>query len=212
VGHVRLSMAMSLDGFVAGPDQSEQDPLGKGGMQLHEWAFELAAFRDAHGAEGGATNASSPVIEETTQNVGAYIMGRNMFGGRGPWGEPPWDGWWGPNPPYHTSVFVLTHHAREPRVMEGGTTFVFVTDGIESAFAQAREAAGDKDIVLAGGADIVRQSLRAGLVDEVQVNLVPVLLGSGERLLDDLGTDIRLEIARVIDAPGVTHLKYRVVS
>ncbi len=210
MGRVRLSMAVSLDGFIAGPDQSEQDPLGKGGTQLHEWAFALAAFREAHGMEGGEVNASGQVVEEATQNVGAHIMGRNMFGGRGAWGEPPWDGWWGPNPPYHTPVFVLTHHAREPLVMEGGTTFVFVTDGIESALAQAREAAGERDVVLAGGADIVRQYLRAGAVDEVQVNLVPVLLGSGERLIDGLGTDIRLEVARVIDAPGVTHLKYRV--
>jgi dihydrofolate reductase len=212
VGRVRLSMAMSLDGFSAGPDQSEQDPLGKGGMQLHEWAFALAAFREVHGMEAGEVNASTQVVEEATQNVGAYIMGRNMFGGRGAWGDPPWDGWWGPNPPYHTPVFVLTHHAREPLVMEGGTTFIFVTDGIESALAQGREAAGERDVVLAGGADIVRQYLRAGAVDEMQINLVPVLLGSGERLIDDLGIDIRLELARVIDAPGVTHLKYRVTS
>jgi dihydrofolate reductase len=162
--------------------------------------------------EAGEVNASTQVVEEATQNVGAYIMGRNMFGGRGAWGDPPWDGWWGPNPPYHTPVFVLTHHAREPLVMEGGTTFIFVTDGIESALAQGREAAGERDVVLAGGADIVRQYLRAGAVDEMQINLVPVLLGSGERLIDDLGIDIRLELARVIDAPGVTHLKYRVTS
>ncbi len=212
MGQVRSSLAMSLDGFIAGPDQSEQDPLGKGGMELHTWVFDLAVFREAHGMEGGETNASSPVIAEATQHVGAYVMGRNMFGGRGPWGDPAWDGWWGPNPPYHTPVFVLTHHAREPLVMEGGTTFHFITDGIDAALAQARAAAGDRDVVLAGGADIVRQYLRAGEVDELQVNLVPVLLGRGERLLDDLGTDIRLELARVIDAPGVTHLKYRVVS
>jgi dihydrofolate reductase len=213
MGRVRLSLAMSLDGYIAGPDQSEQDPLGRGGMQLHAWAFELAAFRDAHAMEGGEVNASSKVVEEVVQDVGAYIMGRHMFGGgRGAWPDPPWNGWWGPNPPYHTPVFVVTHHPREPLVMEGGTTFHFVTDGIESAFAQAREAAGNRDIVLAGGADIIRQYLRAGLVDELQVNLVPVLLGSGERLLDDLGSDIKLEVVRVIGAPGVTHLKYRVVS
>ena len=213
MGQVRLSLAMSLDGYIAGPGQSEEDPLGNGGMQLHEWAFELAAFRDAHSMEDGVVNESTPVVEEVVQNVGAYIMGRNMFGGgRGTWPDPPWNGWWGPNPPYHTPVFVLTHHPREPLVLEGGTTFHFVTDGIETAMAQAREVAGDRDIMLAGGADLVRQYLRAGMVDELQVNLVPVLLGDGERLFDGLGTDRRLEIVRVIDAPSVTHLKYRVVS
>jgi dihydrofolate reductase len=213
MGQVRLNIAMSLDGFTAGPDQSEQDPLGKGGMKLHEWAVELAAFQEAHGGEGGAVNASTQVIEETTANVGAYIMGRNMFGGgRGDWDEPAWEGWWGDDPPFHTPVFVLTHHPREPLVKEGGTTFHFVTDGLESALAQARAAAGDKDIVLAGGADIIQQYLRAGVVDEVQINLVPVLLGGGRRLLDNLdGADIALERVRVIEAPGVTHLKFRVV-
>jgi dihydrofolate reductase len=182
-------------------------------MQLHEWAIELAAFQEAHAGEGGAVNASTQVIEETTANVGAYIMGRNMFGGgRGDWDKPAWEGWWGDNPPFHTPVFVLTHHPREPLVKEGGTTFHFVTDGPESALAQARAAAGDKDIVLSGGADIIQQYLRAGVVDELQINLVPVLLGDGQRLLDNLaGADIALERVRVIEAPGVTHLKFRVV-
>jgi dihydrofolate reductase len=202
MGQVRCSIAMSLDGFSAGPGQSEQDPLGKGGMQLHQWAFDVW---------GGAENASAAVLEETTANVGAYILGRNMFGGRGDWGDAPWRGWWGENPPYHTPVFIVTHHAREPLPMEGGTTFHFVTDGIEAALARAREAAGDKDVVLGGGAQLVQQYLRAGLLDELQVNLVPVLLGSGSRLLDDLdGANITLERLRVVEAPGVTHLKFRV--
>ena len=211
MGRLRVNIAMSLDGFTAGPDQSEEDPLGKGGMRLHEWAFALAAFRDEHEQEGGDVNASTPVIEEATANVGAYIMGRNMFGGRGLWGDPAWNGWWGDNPPYHTPVFVLTHHAREPRAMEGGTTFHFVTDGIESAYERACEAAGEKDIVIGGGAQTVQQSLAAGLLDELQINLVPILLGDGTRLLDGLATDTVLECTRVVEAPGVTHLRYRVV-
>jgi dihydrofolate reductase len=203
MGQVKFSIATSLDGFMAGPDQSESDPLGKGGKQLHQWAFDVW---------GGEKNASAAVLEETTTNVGAYILGRNMFGGRGDWGETPWEGWWGDNPPYHTPVFVVTHHAREPLPMEGGTTFHFVTDGIESALAQAREAAGERDVVLGGGAELIQQYLRAGLVDELQVSLVPVLLGSGSRLFDNLGgADIAFERVRVVEAPGVTHLKFRIV-
>src|SRR6266542_1200083 len=145
---LRVNMAMSLDGFVAGPDQSEENPLGIGGMQLHEWAFELAAWRKQHGLEGGEANASSPVMEEWFANVGAYLMGRNMFGGGpGPW-KDDWKGWWGDNPPFHVPVFVITHHARETLQLEGGTTFVFVTDGIESALRQAEAAANGRDVVV----------------------------------------------------------------
>jgi dihydrofolate reductase len=210
---VRFSLAMSLDGYVAGPEQSLENPLGVGGMRLHEWVFPLAAFRREHGLEGGEVNASTPVVEENVANVGAYVMGRNMFGGgTGPWPEEPWNGWWGDDPPYHTPVFVLTHHARQPLVMEGGTTFEFVTDGVESALAQARAAAGGKDVVIAGGASAVQQALRAGLVDEVNVSLVPLLLGGGERLFDNLGSARpELEQIRAVEAPGVTHLKYRVL-
>ncbi len=211
---VRFSLAVSLDGYVAGPEQSLENPLGVGGMRLHDWAFPLAAFRREHGLEGGEVNASTPIVEETVANVGAYVMGRNMFGGgTGPWPEEPWNGWWGDDPPYHTPVFVLTHHAREPLVMQGGTTFEFVTDGVEAALGQARAAAGGKDVVIAGGASVVRQALGAGLVDEVNVSLVPLLLGGGERLFDNLG-DARpeLEQIRAVDAPGVTHLKYRVLG
>jgi dihydrofolate reductase len=203
---------MSLDGFVAGPNQSEENPLGEGGEQLHEWALELEAWRKPHGQEGGVVNASTQVVEEAFENVGASLMGRNMFGGDGPWGDDPWDGWWGDEPPFHMPVFVITHHEREPLQKEG-TTFTFVTDGIESAFEQAREAAGGKDISLGGGADVAQQYLKAGLIDEMQIHLVPVVLGGGSRLFDNLdGAEIRLEQTRAIEAPGVTHLTYRVVK
>ena len=153
MGKLKVSISMSLDGYVAGPDQSEQDPLGIGGEQLHEWVVPLRAFREGHGEEGGEVNASTPIVEGILGNVGATIMGRNMFGGGpGPWGDDPWKGWWGDNPPFHSSVFVLTHHAREPLELQGGTTFYFVTDGIESALEQARAAAGDKDVSVGGGA------------------------------------------------------------
>ncbi len=207
----RFQISISLDGFVAGPNPSVENPLGEGGEQLHEWVIKLEAWRRSHGREGGETNASSAVLEEAIDSVGATVMGRNMFGGGpGPWGEEPWNGWWGDDPPFHTPVFVLTHHAREPLEMEGGTTFTFVTDGIESALAQAREAAGGKDVSLGGGADVAQQYLAAGLLDEVQLNVVPVLLGSGTRLFENLSGDVALEQTEVIEAPGVTHLKYRV--
>jgi dihydrofolate reductase len=211
MGQVRINMAMSLDGFVAGPDQSLKDPLGVGGMQLHQWALRLAAWRKGHGLEGGEVNASSRVVEEHLGGVGAVVMGRNMFGGQpGPWREPAWNGWWGEDPPFHTPVFVLTHHPRPPLPMRGGTTFHFVTGGPASALRQAREAAGGQDVLVSGGASAARQLLAARLVDEVNLSVVPVLLGAGERLLDGLG-GLGLEQVRVIEAPGVTHLRYRVV-
>jgi dihydrofolate reductase len=209
---LRCQISISLDGFTAGPNQSEQNPLGEGGMGLHEWVFKLDAWRRSHGKEGGETNPSSAVVEEALDNVGATVMGRNMFGGGpGPWGEQPWNGWWGDEPPFHTPVFVLTHHEREPLEMRGGTTFTFVGDGIESALDQAMQAAGGKDVSLGGGADAVRQYLAAGLLDELQLNVVPVLLGGGTRLFDNLdGAELELEPVRAIEAPGVTHVKYRV--
>ena len=211
---VRFSVAISVDGYLAGPDQSLDQPLGAGGPALHAWVFPLAAFRARHGETGGEVNASTRVVEESFANVGAYVMGRNMFGGgRGPWPtDPPWTGWWGDDPPYHAPVFVLTHHPREPLVMQGGTTFHFVTDGAERALARARAAAGDQDVVLAGGAHTIQQYLAAGQVDEVAVSIAPVVLGGGERLFDHLGAGaVRLEQVRAIDAPGVIHIKYRVV-
>src|SRR5262245_16306082 len=167
---------MSLDGFVAGPDQSVANPIGVGGMKLHEWVFPLKVWRAMRGQEGGEVNESSRVVEEGLANIGATIMGRNMFGGHpGPWdAKNPWNGWWGDDPPFHHSVFVLTHHARKPLILHGGNVFTFVTEGIESALEQAREAARGKDVSLAGGARACRQYLRAGLVDEMEINLVPV--------------------------------------
>jgi dihydrofolate reductase len=200
---------MSLDGYVAGPNQSVENPLGEGGRGLHQWAFALEAWRRPHGLEGGEVNASTAIMEASLENVGATIMGRGMFGGSGSWEEHPWDGWWGENPPYHTPVFVLTHHARQPLRMEGGTSFFFVTDGIDSALRQAREAAGGRDVVIAGGARAAQQYLRAGLVDEIRLHLVPLLLGSGERLFEDLGHAPGLRLTGAIEAPGVTHLSYR---
>jgi len=211
VPKLRFQISISLDGFVAGPNQSEEHPLGEGGTQLHEWVIALEAWRRPHGREGGEINASTPVMEEAFAGVGATIMGRNMFGGGpGPWGEDPWDGWWGDEPPFHTPVFVLTHHQREPLEKEGGTTFTFVTDGIESALDQAKAAADGKDVSLGGGADVAQQYLAAGLIDELQLNVVPVLLGEGARLFDNgAGAGLGLEQVQVIEAPGVTHLRYR---
>jgi dihydrofolate reductase len=211
VSKLRLKISMSLDGFVAGPSQSVDNPLGIGGMRLHEWAFALAIFRDEHGMSGGEVNESTQVIEESLANIGATVMGRNMFGGHpGGWDpKKPWDGWWGTNPPYHHPVFVLTHHERKPLELEGGTTFTFVTDGIESALDQARIAAGGKDVSLAGGAKAAQQYLAAGLVDEMVISLVPTLLGSGERLFESIGDDLHgLRLVGTIAAPQVTHLKF----
>jgi len=208
---LRFTISMSLDGFVAGPNQSIKDPLGVGGEGLHEWVVALASWRGRHGLEGGEVNESSAVVEESTANIGATIMGRNMFGGHpGPWKPTaPWTGWWGKNPPFHHPVFVLTHYPREPLVTEGGTTFTFVNDGIESALDQARRAAGSKDITLAGGAKAAQQYLAAGLVDEMELHQVPMLLGGGERLFDGIGADLhRLELVRTVATPRVTHLKF----
>jgi dihydrofolate reductase len=202
---------MSLDGFVAGPAQSVEHPLGVGGTRLHEWAIPLAAWRAPHGLEGGEESASNQVLIEETANLGATIMGRNMFGGHpGGWNAAaPWNGWWGDDPPFHHPVFVLTHHARAPLELGGGTTFFFVTDGIEAALAQARSAAGGKDVALSGGAAAARQYLVAGLVDEMEIHLVPTLLGGGERLFDGAGDDLRgLELVRTVAEPNVTHLKF----
>jgi dihydrofolate reductase len=215
MARLRLGIAISQDGSTAGPQQSEENPLGIGGTQLHEWAFELAAWRAPHGMEGGEVNPSSEIVEESLANIGAVVMGRNMFGGGpGPWSdEPRWDGWWGEDPPFHTPVFVLTRHAREPLAMQGGTTFHFVTDGIESALAQAKEAAGGKDVSLGGGANVAQQYLAAGLLDELRLDVVPLLLGDGTRLLENVaGADVKLELLRAVEAPGVTHLTYRVVN
>jgi dihydrofolate reductase len=206
---VTCHISMSLDGFVAGPRQSLENPIGEGGMRLHEWVFRTATWRAQQGLTGGEHTADADVIDEVVRNVGAYIMGRKMFGGgEGPWDES-WTGWWGDDPPYHTPVFVLTHHPRKALPIRGGTTFTFVTDGIESALEQARAAAGDKDVAIAGGASAVRQYLAAGLLDELYLHIVPVILGAGERLFEDVG-DPTLEPVKVVASPAVTHVKYRV--
>ena len=204
--------SISLDGFTAGPDQSTENPLGVGGMQLHEWIRELAVWRKAHGMEGGVENASSAVLE-SRPDLGAYVMGRNMFGGGpGPWGDDPWNGWWGDDPPFHLPVFVVTHHERPPLECEGGTTFTFVTEGAEAAVALALEAAAGRDVMISGGSTVARQCLEAGLVDELRLDLVPVFLGSGVRLFDGVSASLGLEQLSVVEGPRVTHLAYRVSS
>lgn len=207
---LRFRITTSLDGFVAGPNQSLKTPIGVGGERLHEWLFALEAWRRPHGMAGGGVNESTPVMEEELTNIGATIMGRNMFGGGpGPWSETdPWNGWWGHNPPFHHPVFVLTHHAREPLITEGGTTFTFVTDGIDSALEQARSAADGKDVALAGGARVAQQYLSAGLVDEMQLHVAPTLLGAGERLFDNVGDLHGLVLVNTVAAPNVVHLKF----
>jgi dihydrofolate reductase len=209
---VRVHISVSADGYVAGPNPTLEEPLGKGGEGLHEWMIAQRAWREEHGYDDGEVNASSPVLAESLANVGAEIMGRGKFGGGpGPWGEDPWRGWWGENPPFHKPVFVVTHHEREPLTL-ADTTFTFVTDGIESALEQARQAAAGKDVFIGGGADVINQYLVAGLVDELELHIVPRLLGGGARLFEGVGPNVVLEQVRAVDAPGVTHVKYRVGS
>jgi dihydrofolate reductase len=203
-----FEISMSLDGYVAGPNQSRDDPLGEGGMQLHEWIVGLAAWRERHGLEGGERNTDSQLIEDSINRVGATIMGKRMFGGGdGPWGDEPWEGWWGDEPPFGHPVFVLTHHPREPLV-KGATTFTFV-EGIEPALEQALAAAGGKDVGIGGGASVGQQYMKAGLLDELQIHLVPVLLGGGVPLFEGL-EGVALEPASAAASPAVTHLGYRV--
>jgi dihydrofolate reductase len=215
VSKLILDLTMSLDGFVAGPNRTVESPLGDGGEHLHEWMIGLASFRERHGGSGGTRNADDELVSEAVDATGAVLMGRRMFsGGEGRWEDDPVaDGWWGDNPPFHVPVFVLTHHPRETVTKEGGTSFNFVTEGIEVALERARAAAGAQNVHVAGGADIAQQYLRAGLLDEIQVHIAPVLLGDGVRLFDSLGdARPRLELTRVLDSPAVTHVSYRVVT
>ena len=211
MSNVRVHISASLDGYVAGPNQSHENPLGEGGEELHDWMIRLKAWREGHGQEGGEENVSTRIVEEETANVGAEIMGRGKFGppDGGPW-EESWQGWWGDDPPFHKPVFVITHHEREPLTLTD-TTFTFVTEGIESALNQAREAAGDQDVFIGGGADVINQYLAAGLVDEVELHVAPILLGGGARLFEGV-PELTLEQLRAVEAPGVAHLKYRVVK
>ena len=211
MSRLRYSVSMSLDGYVAGPRQSRKHPLGVGGELLHGWMRELAEWRNLAGLKGGRENPSTEVLKKEDENVGALLMGRNMFGGGpGRWGDDPWNGWWGENPPFHLPVFVVTHHPRPPLECDGGTTFTFVTEGPEAAVARAREAAGDGDVLIVRGATVARECLEAGLVDELTLDLVPVLLGAGVRLFDGTSLPIELEQTSVVEAPGVVHLTYRV--
>jgi dihydrofolate reductase len=213
MGKVVLDISMSLDGFVAGPNPSLEEPLGEGGERLHEWVVGLASWRESHGLEGGEENAASELIAEGLASQGAVVMGRRMFsGGDGPWEDDPnANGWWGEEPPFRKPVFVLTHHEREPLVL-GETTFTFITDGVESAVDRARAAAGEKDVLVAGGAEAAQQVLGAGQLDEMQIHLVPTLLGGGTRLFEGAGPDAGLELTRVLETPTATHLRYRVVG
>ncbi len=203
MGQVVFEISMSLDGFIAGPNDRPGLGLGEGGERLHQWAYDLASWRERHGLAGGQTNRDAELLDEAFRNTGASIVGRRMFDNAEGWGE---------NPPFDMPVFVLTHQAREPLV-KGGTTFTFVTDGIENALAQARAAAGAKNVAIGGGANVAQQYLKAGLLDEIEIHLVPLLLGDGIRMFDHLGdAQIELERTRVIDSPSVTHLRFRVVK
>lgn len=205
MGKVFADISMSLDGFITGPNDGPELGLGKEGERLHQWLYDLVSWRERHGLAGGESNRDAEILEEAFKNTGAIIMGRRMFD----IAEEPW----GDNPPFHMPVFVVTHRAKDTLTKVGGTTFTFVTDGIESALKQAKAAAGDKDVSLAGGANIIQQFLKAGLLDEIQIHLVPILFGGGRRLFDHTGTGkIELESTRVIESPGVTHLRFRVVK
>jgi dihydrofolate reductase len=214
MGKVVAEISTSLDGYVAGPNPTLENPLGEGGEQLHEWAVRLKSWREPHGLPDGESGPDDELLAESVAATGAVVMGRQMFsGGEGPWEDDAnANGWWGDEPPFHKPVFVLTHHAREPLVLKG-TTFTFVTDGLDSAIDDARAAAAEQDVLVAGGADTIDQAISAGLVDELQLHLAPVLLGAGARLFDGVAPELpRFEITHVIESPLVTHLRYRVVK
>jgi dihydrofolate reductase len=203
------NFSVSLDGFGAGTEQSLDNPLGVGATALHEWIFATRSGRQMIGTEGGSEGLDDSFFANRATGVGATIMGRNMFGPvRGPWDDEDWTGWWGENPPFHHPVFVLTHHARPPLEMEGGTTFIFVDSGIDDALDGARDAAGDSDVLVGGGAATIRQLLVSGLIDEMHLAIVPVLLGRGERLFENLGDSIRdYECVEHVCSPAVTHVR-----
>jgi dihydrofolate reductase len=209
---VRARIAISLDGYMAGPDQDEANPLGVGGEALHEWAFRQASFNEMHGESGeGERGVSDEVLRKSMSNLGAVVMGRNMFGPiRGDWPDEEWRGWWGDDPPFHCPVYVLTHHPRDPFELEGGNSFHFVTAGIETAVAEAKEAADDQDVVVGGGAATLQQAIAAGLLEEIVVTQVPILLGAGERLFDHLdAAAAKPSLVDVIRDGELLHLTYR---
>ena len=202
------NLAISLDGYAAGPDQSLDNPIGVGGTRLHEWVFATRSGRQMRGIDGGTEGVDNEFIARGEVGIGATIMGRNMFGPiRGPWSSDPWTGWWGDNPPFHHPVFVLTHHPRPSITMEGGTTFHFVDDGVQVALERAFKAAGGDDVRLGGGPATIQQYLRAGLIDELHVAIVPILLGGGERLFDHLDGAPGYECAELVSSPSVAHVR-----
>ena len=211
MGLIAIDISVSVDGFVAGPNATLEEPLGEGGERLHEWIFGLDAWRERHGLEGGERSVDNDVVEAAVARWGAVVMGRKMWsGGSGPWEDDPRsDGWWGGEPPFRVPVFVLTHHAREPEV-KASTPIEFVTEGIEVALNRALAAAGSRDVLVAGGASVAQQALATGLADELQLHVAPVLLGGGVRLFTDGVTATTLERESVIESPAVTHLRYRV--
>lgn len=211
MGLIAIDISVSVDGFVAGPNATLEEPLGEGGERLHEWIFGLDAWRERHGLEGGERSVDNDVVEAAVARWGAVVMGRKMWsGGSGPWEDDPRaDGWWGGEPPFRVPVFVLTHHAREPEV-KASTPIEFVTDGIEVALGRALAAAGSRDVLVAGGASVAQQALATGLAHELHLHLAPVLLGGGVRLFTDGVTATTLERESVIESPAVTHVRYRV--
>jgi dihydrofolate reductase len=201
---VVLDITTSLDGFIAGPNDGPDNGLGDGGERLHEWLFDLEGWREPHGLSGGKKNRDSEIMEEFFERTGAMIVGKRMFDNAGGWGDEP---------PFHKPVFVLTHETRETEAKEGGTTFIFVNDGVESALEQARAAAEDKDVGIGGGANTAQQFMKAGLLNEMQIHVSPLLLGGGIRLFDQIGPDdLKLEITKVVESPRVTHLSYRILK
>jgi dihydrofolate reductase len=210
---VKAQITISLDGYMAGPNQSEENPMGEGAMPIHEWAFNLRSWNEAHGREvdGDVENPSDAALEAATANIGAVVMGRNMFGPvRGDWPDEDWKGWWGDDPPFHCPVYVLTHHRRDPFELEGGNSFHFVTEGIEKAIAEAKEAADDQDVSIGGGASTIRQAVNAGLLDEVMLTVSPVFVGGGERPFDQLDPGVTPpELLDVVNGRDAVHLIYR---
>jgi dihydrofolate reductase len=209
MGKVRVaSFSVSIDGYGGGPRQGVQNPLGVRGLELHNWFFPTNAFKQMTGKNGGTIGVDNDMAARSLENVGAWILGRNMFGPvRGPWPDDSWKGWWGEEPPYHTPVFVLTHHARAPLEMNGGTTFYFVTDGVESALKQAKEAANSKDVRIGGGVATIRQYLVAGAIDEMHLAVSPVLLGEGENLFADINLhEMGFKVERTVAGENATHV------
>jgi dihydrofolate reductase len=208
----KARISISLDGYMSGPNQSEASPLGEGGEALHEWAFKQAAFKEMHDlGDDGERGVSDEIVRASLDNLGAVVMGRNMFGPvRGDWPDEDWKGWWGDDPPFHCPVYVLTHHPRDPFELEGGNSFHFITEGIEKAIAEAKEAADDQDVTVGGGAATLQQAIGAGLLDEILVTQVPILLGAGERLFDLLAAGAaKVDLVDVIQDADLLHLTYR---